>query len=193
MYVPDPLAAVERGAGWRWLDLPVALADAASEAWVVALIALALFAWLEREVKDVVKVFVPLALALAAAGSLAVGARLLGGVPRPVGGGGRGLAPLLSHAFPTGQVAAVAAFATYALLAYGRRARPALLLALAVATARVVLGAHWAADLLAGGVVGVVLGAAAYGAVLRLAPEGHLARLRAARRAPPSATGPPSA
>jgi membrane-associated phospholipid phosphatase len=193
LYVQDPLAAVERGMGWRWMDLPVALADAASEAWVVALIALALFAWLEREVKDVVKVFLPLALALLAAGGLALLARILGAVPRPVGGAGRGLAPLLAHAFPTGQVAAVAVFATYALLAYGGRARPALLLAFVVATARVVVGPHWAADLAGGGLAGAVIGAAAYGTVLRLAPAGHLARLRAERRAAASASDPPSA
>ncbi|MFL5373855.1 MAG: hypothetical protein ACJ78T_07690, partial [Myxococcales bacterium] len=136
VYSHDPLSAVERGLAWRWIDLPVALADAASEAWVVALIALALFAWLEHEVRDVLKAFLPLGAALLTAGAIAVAARSLGAVPRPVGGAGHAVAPLLSRAFPTGQVGAVAAFATYALLAYGRRARAALLLALAVATAR---------------------------------------------------------
>lgn len=194
LYVQDPLAAVERGASRTWLDLPVALVDAASDAWIVALLALALFAWLEREVKDVVKVFVPLAVALVGAGLVALVARELGAVPRPLGEVGRGVSPLLGRAFPSAQASAVAAFAVYALLAYGRRARAALLLAAAVATARVVSGAHWAVDLAGGGLAGAAMGGIAYAAALRLSPGGHLARLREARRpiaaslaAPPSA------
>jgi hypothetical protein len=132
----DALSAVQRGAGWRWLDLPVALADVASEPWVVALLALALFAWLEYEVKDVVKAFLPLGVALLAAAAVALAAQALGAVPRPVGQGGPGATSLLLwRAFPASNVGAVAAFAAYALLAYGRRARVALVLAAAVAVA----------------------------------------------------------
>jgi membrane-associated phospholipid phosphatase len=194
LYSQDPLSAVERGLAWRWMDLPIALLDAASEVWVVAFLALALFAWLEREVRDVLKAFLPLAIALAAAGGLAVVARSLGAVPRPAGGTARALAPLLGRAFPSGQMGAVAAFATYALLAYGKRARAALLLAVAVATARAFSGAHWAADLAGGGLAGAALGGLAYRAALRIAPRGHLSRLRAYRRPPPGAVAePPSA
>jgi membrane-associated phospholipid phosphatase len=194
VYSHDPLSAVERGAALRWFDLPVALADAASEAWVVALIALALFAWLEQEVRDVVKAFLPLGVALLAAGGIAILARSLGAIPRPVGGAGWVVVPLLARAFPTGQVGGVTAFATYALLAYGRRARAALLLAAAVGAARVVTGAHWAADLAGGGIAGVALGALAYALALRLSPRGHLSRLRAGRRLAPGALPePPSA
>lgn len=194
LYSQDPLSAVERGFAWRWVDLPVALLDAASEVWVVAFLALALFAWLEREVRDVLKAFLPLAVALAAAGGLAILARALGAVPRPVGGTARVLAPLLGRAFPTGQMGAVAAFATYALLAYGRRARAALVLAIAVATARVVGGAHWGADLAGGGIAGSALGALAYGIALRLSPGGHLSQLREVRRLAAEAVAePPSA
>ncbi len=190
----EALAAAERTAALGWLDLPAAVVDAASEAWIVAFLALALFAWLEREVKDVVKVFLPLAAALAAATGLALLAPALGLVPRPLAEAGRGVGALLGHAFPGGQAAAVAAFATYALLAYGRRARAALLLAAAVATGRAVTGAPWAADVAGGGLAGAALGSLAYAAALRLAPRGHLARLRAARR-PPTArlAAPPSA
>ncbi len=184
----DALSAVQRGAAWRWLDLPVALADVASEPWVVALIALALFAWLEHEVKDVLKAFLPLAVALLAAGGLAVVARAVGATPRPVGEGGASATSLLLwHAFPTGKVGGVAAFAVYALLAYGRRARAALVVAAAVAVARAVSGAHWLADLVGGAAAGAVLGAVAYAVVLRAWPRGHLAGLRAARRRPPEA------
>ncbi len=184
----DALSAVQRGAAWRWLDLPVTLADVASEPWVVALIALALFAWLEYEVKDVVKAFLPLGVALLAAGGVALAAQALGAVPRPVGDGGPGTASLLLwRAFPASNVAAVAAFAVYALLAYGRRARGALVLATAVAVARALSGPHWVAHLAGGSTAGAVLGAGVYGAALRLWPGGHLARLRGARRRPPDA------
>ena len=119
----DALSALERGSAWRWLDVPIAVADAASEPWIVALLALALFAWLEQEVKDVLKAFVPLAVALLAAGGVAVAARAVGATARPVAVGGPGGGSLLLwHAFPAPNVGAVAAFATYALLAYGRRA-----------------------------------------------------------------------
>lgn len=194
LYSQDPLSAVERGLAWRWMDFPIALLDAASEVWVVAFLALALFAWLEREVRDVLKAFLPLAVALAAAGVLAIVARSLGAVPRPAGGTARALAALASRAFPTGQMGAVAAFATYALLAYGRRARAALILAAAVATARAASGGHWVADLAGGGIAGAALGALAYRAALRLSPRGHLSRLRAGRRlATEPVAEPPSA
>jgi hypothetical protein len=184
----DALSAVQRGAGWRWLDLPVAIADVASEPWVLALIALALFAWLEYEVKDVVKAFLPLGGALLAAAAVAFAARALGAVPRPVGDGGPGSASLLLwRAFPASNVAAVAAFAAYALLAYGWRARVALVLGGAVAVARALSGPHWIAHLVVGAAAGAVLAAAAYRIALRLWPDGHLARLRGARRRPPDA------
>lgn len=193
LYPQDPLAAVQRGLEWRWTDVPVALAQVASEGWALALIALALYAWLEREVKDVLKVFLPLAVALAASGLLALLARGIGAIPRPVSG--QGIAPILRQALPTGEAAAAAAFAAYSLLAYGRRARAALLIALLCAVGRVVAGAHWVFDLLGGGLVGAILGALAHAGTIRLFPRGHLARLRARRRAGAEGTlaDPPSA
>lgn len=186
----DALSAVQRGAAWRWLDLPVALAEVASEPWIVALIALALFAWLEHEVKGVVKSFLPLAVALVAAGGVALAARALGAVPRPVGAGGPAASLLLWRAFPSAKVAAVAVFAAYALLAYGRRARGVLVLAAAVAVARAFSGAHWLADLLGGAAAGAALGAAAWLGAVRLWPRGHLARLRDRRGRAPGAGEP---
>ncbi len=181
----DALSAVQRGAAWRWLDVPVAIADVASEPWIVALLALALFAWLEYEVKDVVKAFLPLGAALVAAAGVALAAQALGAVPRPVGEGGPGTASLLLwRAFPASNLAAVAAFGAYALLAYGRRARGALALAAAVAVVRALSGPHWLAHLAGGAAAGLALGAGAYAAALRLWPGGHLARLRARRRSP---------
>lgn len=195
LYPQDPLSAVQHGGAWRWLDVPIALADVASEVWVLALVALALYAWLEREVRDVVEVFVPLAAALAAAAGLALLARALGAVPRPVAGDEPRAAGLLLRAVASGQVAGVAVFAGYSLLAYGRRARPALLFALVFAAARAVAGPHWAPNLAAGGALGAALAGAAWVGGTLLFPRGRLARLRAARRvrAGDALAGPPSA
>lgn len=194
LYPQDPLSAVQRGGAWRWLDVPVALADVASEVWVLALVALALYAWLEREVRDVVEVFLPLAVALAAAAGIAVLARLLGAVPRPVAADEAGAAAGFLRAVGTGQAAGVAAFAVYSLLAYGRRARPALVFALVFAGARAVAGPHWVPDLAAGAVLGAALAGGVFMGALALSPRGRLARLRGERRMGAGAVlaGPPS-
>jgi membrane-associated phospholipid phosphatase len=180
IYAQDPLSALQRGEAWRFVDVAAAVAGAGSQPWVLALVALALYAWLELEVKDVARAFLPLAIGLCVAAALATLGRALGAVPRPAGAG-QGAAGLLRALFPAGHEAAVATFAVYSLLAYGRRARAALLLGLALAAARAVSGAHWAADLAGGVLAGAALGALAYLAVLRLFPEGHLARLRQRR------------
>lgn len=173
----DPLSTVP-GAEWRWLDLARALAEVACDAWVLALIALAVYSYLERDVKSVLKAYLPLAVALATTAAVAIVARRLGGQPRPVEGAAHAVAPLLRRAFPTGQASAVAAFVTYTVLAYGRRALHVALIAAAVGVARALGGAHWAADLLGGGLAGVAVGAAVYTTVLHLFPGGHLARMR---------------
>jgi membrane-associated phospholipid phosphatase len=135
-----------------------------------------------------VKAFVPLAAALLAVAGVALAARAVGAAPRPVGLAGPGVTSLLLwQAFPTAKVGAVAAFAAYALLAYGRRARAVVVLVAAAAVARVVSGTHWLADLAGGAAVGVALGAAAYAVAVRAWPRGHLAALRAARRRPAEA------
>jgi hypothetical protein len=194
LYAQDPLSIVQRGGAWRWIDVPIAVADVASDAWVLALVALALYAWLEREVRDVLQVFLPLATALVAAGGLALLARAFGAVPRPVAGEEAQAAGRLLRAVASGQAAGVAVFAAYSLLAYGRRARAALLFALVFAAARAVAGPRWASDLVAGGVLGAVLAGAACAGGTLLFPRGRLARLRAARRPLPSevVAGPPS-
>jgi membrane-associated phospholipid phosphatase len=175
----DPLSAVP-GAEWRWVDVARALVEVSCEAWALALVALAVYSFLERDVKGVLKAVAPLALALAGAAALAFAARAIAGMPRPLGAG-HALGPLLRRAFPTGQTAAVAVFAAYAALAYGRRALPLAAAAVALGLARALGRPHWAADLAGGGIAGMALAVAAYAAALRLAPRGHLARLRADR------------
>ena len=80
----DPLSAVP--GAWRWLDLVRAIAEVSCEAWALALLALAVYSFLETEVKGVLKAFLPLGLALVAAGGLALLVRALGGLPRPAEG-----------------------------------------------------------------------------------------------------------
>ncbi len=108
-------------------------------------------------------------------------------------GAGHAVGALLRRAFPTAQVAAVAVFATYTALVYGRRALAVVAASALVGVAHALAGAHWAADLAGGGSVGVALGIAAYGLTLRLAPDGHVARRRPRRRpaAAPARPGSP--
>jgi membrane-associated phospholipid phosphatase len=183
----DPLSAVP--GAWSLADVFRALVEVACQAWAVALIAVAVYSFLERDVKGVLKAILPLAVALAAAGALSLAARALGGLPRPLAAAGQ-VAPLLRRAFPSEQAAAVAVFATYTALVYGRRALPVALAAVAVGLARALGGPHWALELGAGAIAGVAIAAAAYGAALRLHPRGHLATLRAARHGGARAASP---
>jgi membrane-associated phospholipid phosphatase len=188
----DPLAVVAR-AQWRWLDVARALLEVSCEPWALALVALALYSFFERDVKGVFKALVPLALALAATAALALVARVLGGVPRPLDGARHARGPVLARVFPSGQAAAVAAFVAYTALAYGRRAAPAVAVAAAAGVVRALGAAQWATDLLAGSLAGTALGAGAYLGAIRLLPDGHLERLRRRRRdahAPEPPSGP---
>jgi hypothetical protein len=172
----DPLSAVP--GAWRWGDLLRALVEVSTEAWALALVALALYSFFETEVKGALKVFLPLALALLAAAAFAFAARTLGGLPRPVGAAGHSLAPLLRRAFPTAQSVAVVVFATYTALVYGRRALVVAVPAAVLCVLHALAGPHPFAEFAGGAVGGLVLGAAAYGLTLRLSPDGHVAHRR---------------
>jgi membrane-associated phospholipid phosphatase len=186
----DPLSAVP--GVWRWIDLARAAIEVSSEAWALAIIALAVYSFLETEVKGVLKSFLPLGLALVATVLVAFAARSVGGVPRPIEGAGNALGPLLRRAFPSGQASAVAVFATYTALVYRRRALPVALAAALLGVAHVLSGPHWAADLAGGGALGVALAAGAYALTLRLVPRGHVATRRPQREAHAAPTGPGS-
>lgn len=186
----DPLSAVP--GAWRWIDLLRALVEVSCEGWALALLALAVYSFLEAEVKGVLKAFLPLGLALLAAGAVAVLARAVGGLPRPVGGAGHAMATLLRYAFPSAQASAVAVFATYTTLVYGRRALPVAAVAAALGVAHSLAGAHPAADLAGGWIVGAALGVAAYLLTLRVSPGGHVARCRAHRQRSASVAPPGS-
>jgi hypothetical protein len=175
----DPLSAVP--GAWRWIDLLRALVEVSSEAWAIALVALAVYSFLESEVKGVLKVFLPFALALLAASAVALLARALGALPRPAEAAGHSLAPLLRRAFPSAQAAAVVVFATYTALVYGRRALLVVVPAVALAVAHALAGPHPFTEFAGGALAGLVLGTAAYGFILRVSPGGHVARRRPGR------------
>jgi hypothetical protein len=186
----DPLSAVP--GAWRWFDLLRAVVEVSTEGWALALIALAVYSFLEAEVKGVLKVFLPLALALLGAATVALLARAVGGLPRPAEATGHSLAPLLRWAFPTGQSASVVVFASYSALVYGRRGLVVAVPAGALCVVHALAGPHPFAEFVGGAVVGLALGAAAYGLTLRLSPEGHVASRRSPRHPGPAAARPGS-
>lgn len=186
----DPLSAVP--GAWRWVDLLRALVEVSCEPWALALIALAVYSFLETEVKGVLKVFFPLAVALLAAAAVALAARALGGLPRPAEAAGHSLAPLLRRAFPTAQSAAVVVFAAYSALVYGRRGLVVAVPGAVLGAAHALAGPHPVAELTGGALAGLVLGSAAYGFTLRLSPGGHVAHRRERRHGGPAPAGPGS-
>jgi len=182
LWAQDPLAAAQRGLEWRWFDVVAAIGEGASDPWVVALLALALYSWLEQEVRDVLAVFLPLAAALAVAAGVEILARTLGGAPRLAGDGWVDAGRVFHAGIPGANVAVAVTVAAYSVLAYGRRAWPSLLLPLVAIGGRVGAGGANVAALAGGGLLGLLLGASAYFAAAGLLPKGHLARLKAGRR-----------
>lgn len=181
-YPEPPLDALAAAGASRWLDVALVVATVACEPWALALIALAIYSWLEREVPAVLKASAPLFAALAAGGGIALLAHASWTAPH-LAGAGTVVGPFLHRVLPGAQTIALGAFAAYSLLAYGRRAAPpVLLLAVVGGAARIWAGPHWISDLAGGGAAGVLLGALAHLVALRLFPGGHLAQLRASRR-----------
>ncbi len=187
IYAHDPFLAVHRALQAGWLDLPMAALSVACEGWMLGLIALAWFSWLERTVRGVLLAWWPALVALSLEGLLVVVMKEALGTPRPLGVYGSGpvhvlLEPLHQSGFPSGHAAAAAALATYATLSYGRRGAPLYVLALLGGVSRVYVGAHWVLDVLAGWAFGALLGAVVYAGALRLPGGWHLEELRAERR-----------
>ena len=157
----DPLGAAAVAGQPHWAVLLVATLHVAGEPWALALLALAAYSWLEREVRGVVEVVVPLALALALGGAAAA----IRATSTP--------APLVRHLFPGPHVLALAAFAGYSLLVYRRRAvAPLVLAALAALGAA---GRYGGGALVAGITAGLALASLAYALAVRLARRGVLA------------------
>ncbi|HYG69473.1 MAG TPA: hypothetical protein VD838_17500 [Anaeromyxobacteraceae bacterium] len=140
-YAQDAFTAAHEALQAGWLDRLMTALSAAFEPWILALVALALFSWLERDVPSVLRSFLPFVVAL----GLAIAGGALAG---RVGFGGQALA--------------TAVFASYAIATYGRRALPLLLVPLLGGLVRVHAGAHWAFDVLRGWGFGAALGVAAH-------------------------------
>ena len=148
LYAHDPLDALQRATPPVWLLAPATALSVACEFWVLALVALAAFAWLERDVPSVLRVFVPLAGSLAVGiGIVALGSRL------------GGLAGWGVRAVPSGHALWGATFAAYALRVYGARVGVvAALLPLAGGASRIYLGSNGVPSVAAGWIIGAVIG-----------------------------------
>lgn len=151
LFAHDPLDAVQRAAPGFWLAPATAL-SVACEHWVLALLALALYAWLERDVPAVARTFLPLAVALGV-GVLLVAA----------GGRAGAMAGWGVRAVPSGHALWGATFAAYTFRVYGARwGLAAVGIALAGGIARIYLGSNGLPSVAAGWVLGALLGAATY-------------------------------
>jgi hypothetical protein len=153
--------------------LATALAVAA-EPWALAVLGLATYSWLEREVRAVVEVVLPLAVALALGAGVAEAIRVAEGAAHALSLGG--IEAAAQRLFPGPHVLALVTFAAYSLLVYRRRAVGPLGVAAAASVG--VAGRYGGGALVAGVVCGLALAAAAYGAAVRLARRGPLAARR---------------
>src|SRR5512140_1011574 len=176
LFAHDPLDALQRGAHPGWLLAPATALSVACEHWVLALLALALYAWLERDVPAVLRTFAPLALALVVGVALvAAGARA--GV----------LAGWGVRAIPSGHALWGATFAVYTFRVYGlKTGLLAALLPLTGGAARIYLGSNGVPSVGAGWVIGALIGWSAYAVAVRVVPGnwpgGRRARLESLAR-----------
>ena len=197
IYAHDPFLTLHQALQRPWLDLPAALLSTACEGWALALVGLVVFGARERDARRLAAVYLPLALALLASGAAVQELKDAFGTPRPLAVYGAErvrieLEPLFMFGFPSGHSSAAATFGVYALLAYGRRVRWVLALALLGGLSRIYVGAHWVIDVLGGWALGGSLGLLAYLLARWAWPEGHLTRLareRAACACGPAASG----
>lgn len=154
----DPLEAAQRAAHPGWWLAPATALSVACEHWVLALLALSLYAWLERDVPSVLRGFAPLAIALLVGVALVVLSARAG---RYAGWGVRGV--------PSGHALWSATFAAYTLRVYGKRwGGAAAALSLAGGLSRIYLGSNGLPSVAAGWALGAALGVAAQAAAARL-------------------------
>jgi hypothetical protein len=167
----DPFVAVHQALQARWLDVPMAVLSVLFEAWALALVALAVLSWLEKDVPSVLRAYLPLAVALGVGAAAVFLLREAWGAPRPVGaqaGIRVVLEPVLRHGFPTGQALHAATFAAYTLRRYGRRGLFALAFPVLAVFSRIYAGPAWPVEVGLGLVLGTALGLGARAAAVRL-------------------------
>ncbi len=183
-YAFDPFLSVQHALERPWLDPVMETLSRLCEGWVVVLVAVAWAVLVGRTRKGVLRAGLPILLALAVDGILVEALKLALHTPRPLAVLGPQqvhvlLAPLRAHSMPSGHASAAATLAAYLV---GRRRREGNLawpLALLGGISRVYVGAHWVLDVVAGWIVGAIVGYAA----------ARLASRRPALRAVPSSAG----
>ncbi len=173
-YTFDPFLLVQHALVRPWLD-PVAVALSwLCEGWVLALVAVAWVASLERSRAGAIRIAVPLLLALGADGIAVRVVKSLWDLPRPSAVFAAQQAHVLfpdlsSRSMPSGHASAAAVLAVYLSMRYRWSGVAALLLAFAGGVARVYVGAHWVLDVLVGWAIGAAIGFAAARAASRRA------------------------
>lgn len=83
-YAHDPFLALHRALQHPWLDLPAEVLSVTCERWALALLGLALFASLERDLRRVGWTFLALEMALAASGAAVQRLKEAFDTPRPL-------------------------------------------------------------------------------------------------------------
>ncbi len=186
-YAFDPFLSVQHLLERPWLDPVMMTLSRLCEGWVVVLVALAWAVAVGRTRRGILRVGLPVLLALAADGAVVEALKLALHTPRPLAVLGVErvhvlLAPLRAHSMPSGHASAAATLAAYLV---GRRRREGAVawpIALLGGISRVYVGAHWVLDVVAGWIVGAIVGLAA----------ARLASRRPPLRAAPAATAAPA-
>lgn len=186
IYAYDPFLWIQRTLAAAWLDVPMAALSVACEGWALALLAALVALGAERCWRRAAGVAVPAFASLASGGILTALLKRAFPMPRPLSVLGPEqvrvlLDPLRCCSFPSGHALSAGVLAAYFTARYGPRALPLWALALGGAVSRIYVGAHWAADVVGGLLLGAALGVAG-AAVSRLV----VARGAVARQAPAS-------
>jgi undecaprenyl-diphosphatase len=162
-YAFDPFLSVQHALDRPWLDPLMTALSRLCEGWVLALVALAWAVAVGRTGRRALRVGLPLLIAIAADAVVVEALKVALHTPRPLAVLGPQrvhvlLAPLLAHSMPSGHASAAATLAAY-LVGRGRReGRVAWPVAVAGGVSRVYVGAHWVLDVVAGWIVGAVVG-----------------------------------
>lgn len=141
---------------WLWLG-----ATWACTGWGMPVIALLFTWWRTGTARRLVWRAVPAFASLLAAGAIAQGVKALVRTPRPQAVLEPGTFHVLeilrgTHSFPSGHSASAAALATWAVLQFGWRGWPLVLLGILGGLSRVAVGAHWTIDVLGGWTAGIL-------------------------------------